>query len=110
MEMSRRYEFEGIVLEIPLRYDEHSRMYIEEYPDFVENPVYTSAGCPVLFTGEDACLYAETSDGTACSDCGSCRFYRPAGPHTWIGVCLHEKNRNRRPGTPEPISGEEPGT
>lgn len=36
---SRRYEFEGVVLDIPLRYDSLADMYIEEYPDFVENPV-----------------------------------------------------------------------
>ena len=51
MEKYRRYEFEGIELEIPLRYDAFSRMYIEEYPDFAQNPVYTPEGCPVLFSG-----------------------------------------------------------
>ena len=110
MEKTRQYSIEGVLLEIPLRYDEVTGREIEIFPDFIENPVYTPDGCPVLFTGEDACGYGEAPDGTPCIDCGSCRFYRPAGPHTWIGVCLHEKNRNRRPGTPEPISGEETGT
>ena len=93
MEKVRRYEFEGVILEIPLRYDAQSQIYLEEYPDFIENPVYTPAGCPVYFTGEDACLFAEAAEGEECPDCGSCRLLRPADPHTWFGVCGHEKKR-----------------
>ena len=95
MEKYRRYEFEGIELEIPLRYDALSHMYIEEYPDFVQNPVYTPEGCPVLFSGEDACSAGRADDGAACSDCGSCRFYRPADERTWIGVCKWEGKRRK---------------
>ena len=93
MEKIRRYEFEGVVLEIPLRYDTLSQMYIEEYPDFVSNPVYTEQGRPVRFIGEDACDDAETDSGESCPDCASCRYCRPVGSHTWIGVCVHEKHR-----------------
>ena len=93
MEKVRRYEFEGVTLEIPLRYDERSQIYIEEYPDFVSNPVYTPKGHPVMFVGEDACCYGEYSGGEGCPDCGSCRFFRPAAIHNWIGVCGHEKKR-----------------
>lgn len=93
MEKVRRYEFEGVILEIPLRYDAQSQIYLEEYPDFIENPVYTPAGCPIYFTGEDACSFAEAAEGEECPDCGSCRFFRPADPHTWFGVCGHEKKR-----------------
>lgn len=95
MEQSRRYAFEGVTLEIPLRYDARSQMYLEEYPDFAENPVYTSEGCPVLFLGEDACVHAEAADGGDCLDCGACRFFRPVASHTWIGVCGHAKRRQR---------------
>lgn len=93
MDHSRHYEFEGIALEIPMHYDPLSHMYIEEYPDFVEHPIYTAEGYPVLFIGEDACPLSEAADGETCSDCGSCRYFRPAGPRTWIGVCGHEKRR-----------------
>ena len=96
MEKTRRYDIEGTILEIPLCYDQQARMYIEVYPDFVEKPVYTPAGFPIFFTGEDACAYAEALDGEPCLDCGSCRFYRQA-PHTWIGVCGHEKRRQGEP-------------
>lgn len=95
VEKCRRYEFEGIALEIPLRYDALSHMYIEEYPDFVQNPVYTPEGCPVLFSGEDACSAGRADDGAACSDCGGCRFYRPADERTWIGVCKWEGKRRK---------------
>ena len=95
--MIRHYRFEGVSLEIPLHYDERSNMYIEEYPDFINNPVYTPEGCPILFVGEDACPYAEAADGEHCQDCGSCRFFRSAGPNTWIGVCGHEKKRHHAP-------------
>ena len=93
MGKTRRYEFEGVALEIPLRYDELSHMYIEEYPDFIKNPVYTPEGYPVMFSGEDACPGAKAAEGEECPDCGSCYFFHSAGPHTWIGVCRHEKKR-----------------
>lgn len=93
MEKTRRYEFEGITLEVPLRYDPLSKMYIEEYPDFIGEPIYTPEGQPVMFSGEDACCYAEATDGTICPECGSCRFFRPAGPHTWFGVCGNKKKQ-----------------
>ena len=68
MEKTRHYEFEGVTLEIPLHYDELSQMFIEEYPDFVKNPIYTPEGCPVFFNGEDACPFAEAAEGEDCPE------------------------------------------
>ena len=99
MEKTRQYSIEGVLLEIPLCYDEVTGREIEIFPDFIENPVYTPDGCPVLFTGEDACGYGEAPDGTPCIDCGSCRFYRQR-PDALIGVCGHEQKR-RDPDTAE---------
>lgn len=87
---SRRYEFEGVVLDISLHYDSLADMYIEEYPDFIENPVWTRDGHPVMASVEDACPYCEWDEPEQCIDCGSCRFYTPAAPHTLMGVCRHE--------------------
>ena len=98
MEKIRHYEFEGVALDIPLRYDSLSKLYIEEYPDFSKNPVFTREGCPVMFAGEDACGCAEASDGAECPDCGCCRYFRPADVHTWIGVCGNEEKRRRAAG------------
>ena len=93
MGKTRQYNIEGVLLEIPLCYDELAGKEIEIFPDFIENPVYTPEGCPVLFTGEDACTYGEALDGEPCIDCGSCRFYRQT-PGTLIGVCGHEQRRH----------------
>lgn len=92
MGKTRQYTIEGVLLEIPLCYDGLSGREIEIFPDFIENPVYTAQGRPVLFTGEDACEYSEASDSAPCIDCGSCRFYRQT-PGALLGVCLHEQKR-----------------
>lgn len=88
----RQLNIEGAVVEIPLVYDELAGRELEQLPDFIANPVCTPEGCPILFTGEDACEYGEAPEGAACIDCGSCRFYRQA-PGSLIGVCGHEKKR-----------------
>lgn len=95
MELIRHYEIEGLSLDIPLVYDALSQRYLEVYPDFIQNPVYTPAGQPIFFTGEDACALARSADGEPCLDCGSCRFYRQAA-ETLIGVCGHEQKRKIR--------------
>ena len=92
MERSKRHNIEGAVLDIPLRYDEQTRMDIEEYPDLIENPLYTPAGARIMLTVEDACAYGETADGRRCIDCGPCVHYRQASD-CLLGVCGHEKLR-----------------
>ena len=62
MAQTRHYEIEGLSLEIPLRYDAHSGLYIEEYPDFKANPAYTPRGSPVMFIGEDLDVLLELCD------------------------------------------------
>ena len=93
MEKTRIYNIEGTIMEIPLYYDEQARRYIELYPDFTQNPVYTPEGHPILFTGEDACPLGETAERGHAVDCGSCRFYRQQ-PGSWIGVCGRKKRRH----------------
>lgn len=96
MGKARQYNIEGLLLEIPLCYDELAGKEIEVFPDFIENPVYTPEGNPVMFTGEDACVDGEAPDDAQCIDCGSCRFYRQM-PGTLIGVCGHEQKRHILP-------------
>lgn len=93
MEKTKTYHVEGATLTIPLRYDKKSGRYMEVYPDFIKDPVYTPGGHPIMLTLEDACAFGEKKDANeALVDCGSCRFYRQL-PNALIGVCGHEKKR-----------------
>ncbi len=93
--MTRKYELDGLILEIPLHFDERSGIYIEDYSEYIENITYSPEGFPVMFAGEDACPYAEEATPGGCPDCGSCRFYKRAGEHTWIGICRNEHKRRQ---------------
>ncbi len=87
MEKYRKYELEGTILKIPLKYDKQSDIYIEDYSELIENPIHTLEGSPIMFAGEDACQYAQEQTPGGCPDCGSCKFYISAGEHSWIGIC-----------------------
>ncbi len=97
MEEKRRYVLEGRVIEIPVHYDERSGIYIEDYPDFIESPIWTKEGHRVLFSGTDACPLAEEASEGGCPDCGSCKHYRGAAEGTWFGICTNGASpRNER--------------
>ena len=70
MEKTNRYNMGGIVLEIPLRWDEYSRKFVEDYSDFIKHPVRTPAGHPIFLT---------------------IHFHQPHG--SLLGVCHNEKMR-----------------
>ncbi len=95
MEKTKRYEIEGLILDIPLYYDEQAKMYIENYPDLIENPTWTPAGHRVLFSGTDACPLAEEASDGGCPDCGSCKYYKRADERTWIGICINENKKQK---------------
>ena len=93
MEKVKTYNVEGAALTIPLRYDKKSGRYMEVYPDFIKDPVYTPEGHPIMLTLEDACAFGEQKAANEpLVDCGSCRFYRQV-QNALIGVCGCEKNR-----------------
>ncbi len=93
MKKTKKYNIEGVMLTIPLRYDEISGRYMEVYPDFIKDPVYTPEGRPIMLTLEDACAFGEKKDANeGLVDCGSCRFYRQV-QSALIGVCGCEKKR-----------------
>ncbi len=93
MTQRRQYEIEGVVLDVPLQYDQKAKCYIEDYTFWLEEQRYTAAGHPIMFAGEDACTFAQEATPGGCPDCGSCRFYRRAGDHTWIGICKYEHTK-----------------
>ncbi len=95
MSKVNRYEYEGKVIEIPLRWDEHSKKEIEDYSFFIEqSPIYTPEGRPILLTIEDACPHAVmVDDDLASIDCGSCSYFHQT-PGSLLGVCHNEKMRS----------------
>ncbi len=97
MAETRRYELDGIVLDIPIHYDGQANIYIEDYPDFIETPIWTKSGYRVLFSGTDACPRATPPD---CQDCGGCKHFQRAAEHTWFGCC---QSAHSKPGE-NPIS------
>lgn len=105
MEQIRQYEVQGEMVEIPLRWDERTQMYVEDYNKVIECPLHTPSGCPVLLTIEDACPYASmVDDGPASIDCGSCLHYHQF-PGSLLGVCDNEKRRS--PGKARETGNEE---
>lgn len=92
MAETRRYEFDGLTIDIPICFDERSKIYIEDYPDFVENPVWTGSGYRVLFCGMDACPVAERESEGICRDCGTCKYFMRAAEHTWFGCCTNKNS------------------
>ncbi len=93
MEKIKEYQLDGMILQIPLRYDKRSDLYIEDYSELIETVRFTPAGHPIMFAGEDACPVAEEATPGGCPDCGSCKHYLRAGEHTWIGICKSEARR-----------------
>ncbi len=90
MDKTRKYEIEGLIIEIPIYEDEKTGKIIEVYPDFIETPVLTAMGHRVLFCGTDACAIAVEAYPGGCLDCGSCKYFKRAAEHTWFGVCSNK--------------------
>ena len=44
MDKTVRFDIEGTIIELPLKYDERSQKYLEDYRDIIENPVRTRSG------------------------------------------------------------------
>ena len=110
MEKRRQYEIDGLILDLPLRWDEATQQIIQDYSPVIDHPLCTPEGRPILLTLEDACPEGEWREGAAVEnpagmDCGACRHFRPV-PGTLLGVC---RNENRRaPGAqPNPNPEEE---
>lgn len=92
MAETRRYEFDGLTIDIPIHFDEQCKIYIEDYPDFIENPIWTKSGYRVLFSGCDACELAVDKESGECLDCAACKFFKHAGEHTWFGCCTNKNS------------------
>lgn len=94
MDKTVRFEIEGTVIELPLKYDERSGKYLEDYGKVIDTPARTPEGRPILFTFDDACAYADMVGGEETSvECSTCRYFRQS-PGTLLGVCHNEKMRS----------------
>ncbi len=95
MAETRRYEIDGMIVEIPLHYDEMVERDLEDYPDFAADPVYTPEGRPLTVCIDDACKFAEAIEPPRLVDCSDCRFFRRAAEGTLFGVCECEYKRKK---------------
>ena len=86
-------ELEDLTLEVPLKWDKLSEMYLPDYASVWENALYTPEGYRVMITIEDACPHADLQPGLD-RDCGSCNFYRQ-NPDSQLGVCHCEAMRRK---------------
>ncbi len=101
MAETRRYEIDGMAIDIPIHYDELAKMYIEDYPDFKANPIYTPQGHPLTVCVEDACEFARATENEKCIECSECIYFKRATPKTWFGICTNQfkKKENTIPET-----------
>lgn len=94
MDKTVRFDIEGTVIELPLKYDERSGKYLEDYGKVIDNPVRTPEGRPILFTFDDACADADMVDGEETSvECSTCRYFRHT-PGSLLGVCHKMRSAN----------------
>ncbi len=64
------------------------------YPNFIEEPVYTSDGKPFVTMMQDACkYYAGNIDSGDDNICGDCEHFKRG--EEWLGVCACTENRRR---------------
>lgn len=92
-DMTREYHLDDLRLQVRLAYDEGSGRYLEQIPDFEEEPVYTALGKPVACAAQDACPHGRGDGDESCVDCGGCRFFDTPRPNSLIGICGHPARR-----------------
>jgi len=85
------YDFEGTLVRVASEYDVHTGMYIDEYPDFEETPIYTPSGKPLVAAMQDQCSKAKPMSSD--TDCGSCQFFTPNKTGDLIGICANEERK-----------------
>ncbi len=88
MQKTRRYLIDGLVIDIPIRFDEPTGFFIESYPNFKDAPIYTPNGHHLTVAVMDACDLAKPMAEGACTDCSDCSYFQRAGERTLFGVCM----------------------
>lgn len=104
-EQIRRYEILGETVGIPLRWNQRTPTYVEDYNKVIEPSLHTPSGRPVLLTIGDVCPCAcMVDDGPAGIDCGPC-LHCHQFPGSLLGACDNEKRRS--PGKARETGNEE---
>ena len=88
----------GHTFEIFEEYDNDLEMTILSYPDFEENPVFTSEGRPFATAAQESCSHnvSQADKEAASDDCGGCHwFYRETSPIDLIGICMCDALKQR---------------
>ena len=80
------YILDGDSLKITFRYDELSKKYLGEYPDFIECPRITPGGRKWVDVITEDCPYADGEDKT----CGTCSFMLKQDEKDIIGICMND--------------------
>lgn len=97
----RTFRIDDDMLTVPYHCDKDTGLLIGQFPEFEEEPRYTPNGRPWKNAVSTGCPYA----AGGYDDCGSCPHLIKADPRDIIGVCFHEKLRNRAsPGKTIPVS------
>ncbi len=93
--ITRTYALEGDNLEIEFRFDEFSKRFLGDYPDFEDSVRYTPRGSPWVNVTSTGCPYAEGED----DDCGGCRYLKKEEEKDLIGICTNKNlNKNMKEG------------
>lgn len=102
--MSRRFDFDGVVLEFPSRIDAASGVEIVSWPDFEETPHYTPEGFRIMLSLDGPCAFSVPAHDGRCLECGSC-FHFQRIPGELIGTCRSPQRALRAVGDGEGADG-----
>lgn len=62
------------------------------YPDFLEEPIYTDRGEPLVTMMQDACKnYRSEAKRTPDSTCAECKYFQRG--EEWFGICICLRNK-----------------
>ena len=90
-EKLKTFRIDGDRFIVLYHYDEGAEIFIGQFPSFEEEPRYTPHGRPWKNAVSIGCPYATGEY----DDCGSCPYLIKEDPQDIIGVCFHERMRNR---------------
>ncbi len=85
----REYTLDGDCIRVKSEFDETSGIWIEEYIDFENPPIYSPLGRPWKCVTNTGCPYADP----AYNDCGTCPWLIKERAEDLIGICSHQQLR-----------------